>query len=54
MGSATGVARGAMAPKERTGEGSNAFGPPNFRENSVMYTINVQCFVLKKISGMHA
>ena len=31
------------------GGGSNAFGPPpDFRKNSVMYTINVQCFSLKK------
>ena len=27
--------------------------PPDFRKNSVMYTINVQCFSLKKNNGMH-
>ena len=41
---------GGHAPPDFTGGGgSNAFGPPpDFRKNSVMYTINVQCFSLKK------
>ena len=41
--------QGAMAPPDFTREGaSNALGPPpDFRKNSVMYTINVQCFSLK-------
>ena len=34
---------------------SNVFGFPIFRENSVMYTINVQCFSLKKtVECMHS
>ena len=40
MGSAIGGAGGGA---------SNVFGPPPiFRENSVKYTINIQCFSLKK------
>ena len=43
-------ARGPWPPPPRfhSGGGSNAFGPLDFRKNSVMYTINVQCFSLKK------
>ena len=43
--------QGAMAPQillEDGGGGNDAFGPPDFMKNSVMYTINVQCFSLKK------
>ena len=42
---------GPWPPKENGGGGEV---PPNFRENSVMYTINVQWFSLKKNRGMHA
>ena len=47
--------RGAMAPQRKYGGGAvmHLPPPPNFRENSVMYTINIQCFLWKN-SGMHA
>ena len=46
----------APPPKFQIGGGPLMYlAPPIFRENSVMYTINVQCFSLKKNnSGMHA
>ena len=38
-----------MAPQILLGGGgSNAFGPPDFKKNSIMYTINVQYFSLNK------
>ena len=39
---------GPCPPPQKVQGDSNAFGPPDFRENSVMYTIDVQCFSLKQ------
>ena len=52
MGSAIGGPGGAMPPPPNSNGGGAVMylapPPPIFRENSVMYTINVQCFSLKK------
>ena len=49
MGSATGGAGGNGPQRTDWGGGSVMhLPPPHFWENSVMYTINVQCFSLKK------
>ena len=42
MGSATGGPGGHAPAQQKVLGASNAFGHPKFRENSVMYTINVQ------------
>ena len=47
MGSTTGRGRGPWLPVKKV-RGAVIHLPTNFRENSVMYTINVQCFSLKK------